>query len=984
MKDGSVTFRSLLLGTALTGLFALLTVYFENQPYPIYLSSTQIAVLPYILLFAVVLLINPICRLLRVVRVFTTTEILLVFIMCSISAGISTFGLASQIVPIAGNLFSPDLNTDQSGWDVYVEPYMNEKYFVSEPGSQEAARRLRDTDAPWREAQSVLRAAKDLKQCREELAVAQRKLEEAKLIPDSTLLATTTKALQRRHALAHNSLRKAEKWWAKYAERYDSGDVLRTHPPMIKALAEERGRRKAELDAIKAAAFEKITVFRRGLPEEMRAIPGFIYVPGEGLGSYVDRVARLVHGTSALGDLRKADGLLAEAIRSGGNVDSELAVHVRSAVEKLAPISEIAALTERKESLQKEIDAISARRFEEQLKLQALHKRRRYVHADEHESLEAKIGAAESLLIGLDKDIKALEEELDKLVTSRLSVTRRVRDTKLALANLLAEIQGGAHAPYPCLQERLWNHMDRFRSLDASMERFVIGDVPWSQWLRPLGLWALIIGLTYLVFMTLNVLIFRQWAHNERLIYPLAQLPELLAGADAAGDSLIPPIFRSSAFWTGFAFAGVIMGWNMISEMKLISGVSPIALDIWWGPYVQNSAFAPLGGTKFGIFFTMIGLAFLIPARISFSLWFFWIFFMVQILLLCWLGYGPHGGLFQKDWYTAMDLLSAQAGGALMVFAAVILYKSRRYILCFLMPGVVRDLEAAERAELRISSFLFIFGSIGLVWALSAGLGANVYYTIACYCVFVAIAIGLTRAVTEGGILGFQIFITPFHFIRTIFGLNRSWTSPELFAPLFIYNAILFQDMKTFIVPAMANGLKIGSDMKMKRLRFHASIVLCIVVAALVAVGAHLVLSYDTGADRMNIWFHSQAPLEVLSSVGSIVKTKPYDTTAERWWLLFGAVLMAALLFSRRHCFWLPHPIGLIMLANTLMGVYWFSIFLGWFAKSLIAKYGGKDTYAKVRGAFIGLIVGELVIVVLAMILAYSLGLYSNITLNRM
>jgi len=72
------------------------------------------------------------------------------------------------------------------------------------------------------------------------------------------------------------------------------------------------------------------------------------------------------------------------------------------------------------------------------------------------------------------------------------------------------------------------------------------------------------------------------------------------------------------------------------------------------------------------------------------------------------------------------------------------------------------------------------------------------------------------------------------------------------------------------------------------------------------------------------------------------------------------------------------------MLANTLMGVYWFSIFLGWFAKSLIAKYGGKDTYAKVRGAFIGLIVGELVIVVLAMILAYSLGLYSNITLNRM
>ncbi|MFH1732585.1 MAG: OPT/YSL family transporter [Planctomycetota bacterium] len=984
MKDGSVTFRSLLLGTALTGLFAFLTVYFENQPYPIYLSSTQIAVLPYILLFAAVLLINPICRLLRVVKVFTTTEVLLVFIMCSVSAGISTFGLASQIVPIAGNLFNPDFNTDQSGWDVHVEPYVNEKYFVSEPGSQEAARRLCDADAPWREAQSVERAADSLEQCRDELAVVRRKLEEAKLIPDSAQLARTVKALRRRHAMAQNSLRKAEKWWAKYAGRYDPKDVLRTHPPLIKALAAERERRKAELDAIKAAAFEKITVFRRGLPEEMRAIPGFIYVPGEGLESYADRAARLAHGTSALGDLRKADGLLAEAIRSGRNVDSELAVHVRSAVEKLAPVSEIADLTERKESLRKEIDAVRAHRFEKQRELKELHTRRRHVQADEYENLEAKIGAAESLLARLDKDVKELEEERDEFVASRLSAAHRVRDTKLGLADLLAEIQGGAHAPYPRLQERLWDHMDRFRSLDASMERFVIGDVPWSQWLRPLGLWALIIGLTYLVFMTLNVLIFRQWAHNERLIYPLARLPELLAGTDGAGDGLIPPIFRSGAFWTGFAFAGVIMGWNMICQMGLISGVSAITLDIWWGPYVQNSAFAPLGGTKFGIFFTMIGLAFLIPARISFSLWFFWIFFMVQVLLLCWLGYGPHGGLFQRDWYTAMDLLMAQAGGALMVFAAVVLYKCRRYILCFLMPGIVRDLEAAERAELRISSFLFIFGSIGLVWALSAGLGANVYYTIACYCVFVAIAIGLTRAVTEGGILGFQIFISPFHFIRTIFGLNRSWTSPELFAPLFIYNAIMFQDMKTFIVPAMANGLKIGSDMKMKRLRFHVSIFLCIVVAALVAVGAHLVLAYDTGADRMNRWFHSDAPLQTFSSVGSIVQTKPYDTTAECWWLLFGAVLMAALLFSRRHCFWLPHPIGLIMLANTLMGVYWFSIFLGWAAKSLVAKYGGRGTYEKMRGAFIGLIVGEIFIVVLAMILAYSLGLYSNITLNRM
>ena len=72
------------------------------------------------------------------------------------------------------------------------------------------------------------------------------------------------------------------------------------------------------------------------------------------------------------------------------------------------------------------------------------------------------------------------------------------------------------------------------------------------------------------------------------------------------------------------------------------------------------------------------------------------------------------------------------------------------------------------------------------------------------------------------------------------------------------------------------------------------------------------------------------------------------------------------------------------MLVNPLMAAYWFSILLGWLAKSLVTKYANKNTYAKVRGLFIGLIIGELLVVFIAMIISLTMQKRLGIDLNRM
>ena len=303
--------------------------------------------------------------------------------------------------------------------------------------------------------------------------------------------------------------------------------------------------------------------------------------------------------------------------------------------------------------------------------------------------------------------------------------------------------------------------------------------------------------------------------------------------------------------------------------------------------------------------------------------------------------------------------------GALIVFASVVFWKCRKYIFCGFRPGLLKDLEPGEQRELKLSSYLFAAASTGLILMLWLSLGANPFYTMFSFFVILVISIGLVRAVTEGGLLGFQAFASPFHFIRAFFGLNQSWCSTTLFAPVLVFYSILFLDIKTFIAPAMANSLKLRDDFKMSRSTFHLAIFLAIAAAAVTAVAAAIMMSYKSGGDSMQGWFYVGFPRSTLDTIRTMVKDAPAASPSCAWWITGGATGMGLLLYLRQFIFWLPHPIGLIMLVNPLMVSYWFSIFLGWLFNLLITRYGNKNTYQKATHFFIGLIAGELFMIII-------------------
>lgn len=981
MKKNGITLRAFLFGAIFAAVFAAMTIYIENQ-HNICITSTQIPVLPYLLLIFTVVLINPLCRLVRFVRAFAPVEIMVIFIMGMVSAGLSTFGLTSQLVPIAGSFFNSEWNNSQSEWNRYVVPYLNDQYFVAEPGIQAEAQK-------YKQALNVLLAKKAAYEAARLLddrikMVAALESELGNISGEDSSRADKAKAaIANARLLAADAL---QQWQGLRSGRPglpDWQEVLRTLPPAIDAQGRLTDAAEKKLVALEEKAFANVAVFRRGLPRNERAFPGILPLAGDDRRAYFSRLHRLIGGLQTLRQIKKA-GTSAGALPAESIVTPELAAAFSDvfahATNELAALIKGPELSMLKEQLDAEAAKFAARRMELAAQLKTISaekpkasRQRAFELADQSDNVIA--------------EIKSLDRQYQQFKT-RYELCHRELDCAQNIQVLIAKIQdvqkqlSAGSLRGSELAAKTTELLPVFTSIDVSLRRYFIGQIPWHCWVKPLSRWVLLIGLTYIVLMSLNVLIFRQWAHNERLIYPLAELPKALIGdVDSEG---FPPIFRNGLFWAGAAISMSVLGWNLFCSTQLIPGLVPLDLRNPWLAYVDKTQFEALGSMRSEIFFTMIGLSFLVPKNISFSLWFFYIVFMAQLLFMVWGGYGQSGNSFPWDWWYLTSFRNAQGQGGLLVFSGVVLYKCRKYILCALFPSSVAELEEAERKEMKLCSIAFLGCSLGLILILWLSMGANLYYTILFYVIILVITIGLVRVVAEGGLLSFQAWANPIHYVRNFFGLDRSWTSAALFAPLMVYYAVIFLDIKTFIAPAMANALKLREDYRLKRFSFHMAVAAAIAIAGLVAIATALMMCYDRGADAMNSWFYASLPRNAMFDIiRSTIKDAPMATPSNIAWTVGGGALMAALLFFRQFYFWLPHPIGLIMFVNPIMNAYWFSIFLGWICNVAVTKYGNKESFQRAKGFFIGLIVGELILVVIAFIVTVALGTQSGIDLNR-
>jgi len=74
----------------------------------------------------------------------------------------------------------------------------------------------------------------------------------------------------------------------------------------------------------------------------------------------------------------------------------------------------------------------------------------------------------------------------------------------------------------------LYNGIENGRSMELSE---VIAHIPWGGWLSPFVYWGMFILVSYFVMFCIVNILSRQWIHNERMNFPLLQVPKMIGKA---------------------------------------------------------------------------------------------------------------------------------------------------------------------------------------------------------------------------------------------------------------------------------------------------------------------------------------------------------------------------------------------------------------------------------------------------------------------
>ena len=154
--------------------------------------------------------------------------------------------------------------------------------------------------------------------------------------------------------------------------------------------------------------------------------------------------------------------------------------------------------------------------------------------------------------------------------------------------------------------------------------------IPWGAWLVPLLAWASFLGALYLMMIALSALLHEQWARNERLIFPLVQLPLYMIHEDDR-PSAVNPFLKEPLMWLGFAIPFVLLGINALH--KYYPFIAPIQLS------TQLAIFHDMRGVLFNLWFIVLGLTYFLSLEVSFSLWFFYLLNFFQLGLFNTLGF---------------------------------------------------------------------------------------------------------------------------------------------------------------------------------------------------------------------------------------------------------------------------------------------------------------------------------------------------------
>ncbi|MFQ3548974.1 MAG: DUF6785 family protein [Armatimonadota bacterium] len=487
--------------------------------------------------------------------------------------------------------------------------------------------------------------------------------------------------------------------------------------------------------------------------------------------------------------------------------------------------------------------------------------------------------------------------------------------------------------------------------------------IPWDLWIGPLFYWAVFALLVFGIFLCMASILRKQWVENEKLSFPLAQLP--LAMVEDADQKV--GFFKNKVTWIGFLIPVIVYTINGLHNVY--PTVPEISLFIRLDHYIQNPPWNAIGYTVTFFSYAALGFFFLLPTEILFSLWFFLIFVKLQAVLFAVLNFEPRGmGMYATSQYVGYQMM-----GAFFILTAYMLYTAKPHLKTVIRSAF--GLEKVDDSKEALSNRTAVFGLIlcflgASLWLKSAGMSAWVAMTFLAIFVFI-ISFVMARSVAEGGMLMTESAFRPLDVYKMF--APASTLGPGNLTTSALIDTTLFVELRNILLTAFLDAFKIGDSVKINLRKFVPILFVSIILAMIIGAIFQIWLPYDRGASNLYWYSYGFSNTIGLRDYESVLRgtDQPVGLTGITFFLI-GATFTAFLAYMRYCFFWWPfHPLGYAISASWTMLVFWFPCMIAWAIKVVIMKYGGMKLYIRVRPFFLGLIMSEFCMAIIWTLISY-------------
>ena len=501
-------------------------------------------------------------------------------------------------------------------------------------------------------------------------------------------------------------------------------------------------------------------------------------------------------------------------------------------------------------------------------------------------------------------------------------------------------------------RDLFWSYLPDWLTINDSdaVRAFYLGDESifeirhFLAWVKPTFWWCTFTFVLLFVMQCINVVIRKRWVEQERLVYPIVELPHQIA---CNTNSFL----RNKPMWWGFAVA---------ASISLINGLSVLFPSI---PSIPNKSIPlqPLfsdkpwtaflaGGSSIIIYPFAVGLSFLMPLDLLASCLLFFLLYKIQIFV------GILAGLEKVPGY---PYAYEQNIGAYTGISLIVLWTARRQIWGAFQQAIQQKPteDAAEPMRYRTAFLGIVLGGIFLVGFGMRG-GMAPWIAVLFFAAhFLTIAIALTRIRAQIGLsIHNTTSIGPHHSLVSLIGSRRIGAQNLTWFSLFFW---FNRDNRSHPMPHQLEAFKLAERSNLESKGLSRWMLGLMVIAMPLCIMMLLDMFYKLGVDSGRVGaqinsFGSRAYRLLHRSFIMPQDSQPAHVAG----MAIGGGFTLLLAAIRARLFWWPiHPLGYGVAFHIHM--FWAAFTISAIAKWSLLKYGGIGLYRKAVPLFIGLVLGD-------------------------